>query len=78
MDKGMILHITDINAKNLEIHYKALTCYLSFDGIIRKCTIPLEAISHIIFKDVFLAMSVVKNSTKQYTHDERNHLRIIK
>lgn len=78
MDTGILLHITDINAKDIEINYDTLTCYLSFDGVLRKCTIPLEAISHIIFEGVFLAMNAVKHSTKQYTPDERSHLKIIK
>lgn len=78
MDQGMILHITDINAKDIEISYDTLTCYLSFGGVLRKCTIPLEAISHIIFEGVFLAISAVKHSDKQHTPNERSHLKIIK
>lgn len=77
MGTGIILRIADINAKDIEISYDTLTCYLSFDGVPRKCTIPLEAISHIIFEGVFLVISAVKHSTKQYTPDEGSYLKII-
>lgn len=74
-EKGVVLHITNKNAKNIEVTYENIICDMSFNNKMRRCIIPLDSIIA-MYTNEFLIQLPFKITDNQ-SQKVNGHLRLV-